>query len=107
MCDEQEQMLRNQIAELEKKLLHSQACQLHTLHFASYALDKAGTDRFMGSGIILQMHGYNGKELFAPVCIKDGLSEDTIKALQADLARSYRTLTEFKPRGATDESQDK
>lgn len=38
-----------------------------------------------------------GRELFKPVAIRDGLSDETIKALIADMVRSYELATMYKP----------
>jgi len=90
------------IADLQQQLIAARAQQTHNYHFASYALDKMTTKRFMGSGLIITIKALNGEELIKPVCIKDGLSDATIAALQADLARSYALAVAFKPRGADD-----
>ena len=88
------------IAELENKLRSAEAYQVHKLHFASYALDKLGTDLMYGSGVIINITSLSGKPIVDPTVISDGLSPETIAALQADMRRSFEKLTEFKPKGA-------
>lgn len=87
------------IAELERKLFVAQASQVYRHHFASKALDKLNTDKFMGSGLIVTVTYTSGEQAFEPVMIKNGLSKETIAALKADLARSFNYATEMKPDG--------
>ena len=69
-----------------------------TYHFASTQLPKAG-DALMGSGALLTLHALGGRELMCPVVVRDGLSAETIAALQRDIARSYEIAVMFKPKG--------
>jgi hypothetical protein len=57
------------IAELERQLHEAKAAQVHNYHFASKGLDKLGTDRLMGSGVILSMTVLGGRTTFDPVLI--------------------------------------
>lgn len=88
------------IEELENKLRSAEAYQVHKLHFASYALDKVSTDRMGGSGVIISITYLSGKPIVDPTMISDGLSPETIAALQADMRRSFGERTELKPKGA-------
>lgn len=88
------------IEELENKLRSAEAYQVHKLHFASYALDKVSTDRMGGSGVIISITSLGGKPIVDPTVISDGLSPETIAALQADMRRSFEERTELKPKGA-------
>ena len=93
--------LQNQrIEELENKLRSAEAYQVHKLHFASYALDKISTDKMCGSGVIISITSLGGKPIVDPTVISDGLSPETIAALQADMRRSFENRTELKPKGA-------
>lgn len=74
--------LRRKITELESQLAH-------VYFFADVGLDKAGQKHFMASGIVMTLTGLGGREIIPPVCIKDGLSQETIDAIRADLRRSY------------------
>ena len=87
------------IAELERKLKEALAGQAHVYHFASSALDKASTDHLAASGVIITLTVLGGREIFAPVMIRGGLSKETIEALKADFVRSYEDAIEFKPKG--------
>ena len=92
------QTKKQRITQLEKQLEQAHAQQAHSYHFASQTIDKASTDRLMASGVILKLEFIGGKEVFSPVCIKDGLSPETIAAIKADLVRSYELATAFKPK---------
>lgn len=84
-------------AQLQRKVLELEAQLIHVYHFAANSLDRVGTDRLLGSGVILQLSLIGGDEPVAPVMIRNGLSQETITALKADLARSYEDATVFKP----------
>lgn len=87
------------IAELERKLKESLASQIHTYYFACDELDKFSTDKMMGSGVVLELSSLGGDLTVSPVVIVNGLSDETISALKADLVRSYNSKIEFKPKG--------
>ena len=87
------------IAKLTRERDEALAGQVHTYHFASYALNKLSTDHLTASGLVLSITVLGGREPFAPVLIRDGLSKETIAALKADLARSYNAAIAFKPDG--------
>ena len=86
-------------ADLQRKIAELTAQLASTYHFASAELHKAG-DSLMGSGALLTLHALGGRQLICPVVIRDGLSADTIAALQRDIARSYEGAVMFKPKGA-------
>lgn len=83
--------------ELERKIRELEAQLVHRCHFASRTIDKAGTKSLTGSGVILSLVTLGGREIIEPVCIRDGLSDETIAALKADFSRSYEIATMFKP----------
>lgn len=85
------------IAELERKLQEALAGQAHRYKFAQEGLKKAGEKHLAGSGIVLTMTVLGGRELFEPVVIRDGLTEATIEALNAEMVRSYELATLYKP----------
>lgn len=84
-------------ADLQRENMELRAQLAHVYHFAGTEIHKAG-DRLMGSGVLLQLHALGGRELINPVVIRDGLSTDTIAALQRDFARSYEGAIVFKPK---------
>lgn len=83
-------------AQLERKIFELKAQLASTYHFANQTIDKANIDRMTGSNVILQLTELGGKNIILPVAIRDGLSSDTIKAIKADLKRSYDLATLFK-----------
>ena len=82
--------------QLERKLMEAKACQAHTYHFVNGSIEKASTKHMMASGVVLTLTALGGKELTIPVLIHDGLSDETITAIKADLKRSYDTATRIK-----------
>lgn len=80
--------LERQVRELEAQLAS-------TYYFASRRLPEAA--ELHGSGVVVQMHAIGGREVLPPVCIRDGLSPETVAALLADLRRSYDAATRLKP----------
>lgn len=86
-------------ADLQREVMELKAQLAAMYHFASAELHKAGKG-LMGSGALLRLHALGGRELIVPVVIRDGLSDETIAALQRDIARSYASAVELKPKGA-------
>lgn len=87
-------------ADLQRENTELRAQLAFVYHAASASLPKASTDHLMASGALLQLHALGGRELIPAVLIRDGLSADTIDALQRDLARSFTLATIQKPKGA-------
>lgn len=87
------------IAELERQLKETKAALVHNHHFVSMELHKFSTTRCSGSGVVLELSILGGKRAIEPILIRDGLSPETIEALQADLRRSYLRTTELRPKG--------
>jgi hypothetical protein len=86
------------IAELERKLKEALAGQAHVYQFAEQGLARASTDHLVGSGIVITATVLGGRELFAPVLIRDGFSPELIAALKADFKRSYDLAVMYKPK---------
>jgi len=87
------------IADLQRKLRDSEAHQVHRYHFASKEVEIFSMDNFMGNSVIIEITGpgRNKQLSMGPVAIRNGLSPETIKAIKADLNRSFDYATEFKP----------
>jgi hypothetical protein len=85
------------IAKQQRQILDLEAQLAHAYHFAASSIDKASTKYMMASGVLLQLTANGGRELICPVMIKDGLSDETIAAIKADLKRSYELAVMFKP----------
>jgi hypothetical protein len=95
--------LEAEVASLKAQLKmvgeHNQykASLIHTYHFAGSELLKCNQQKFMGSGVIIEMRSLSGKSLMMPVMIKDGLSNNTINSLLDDMQRSFESAIEFQP----------
>lgn len=85
-------------AELARKVKELEAQLAFTYHNASLTISKAG-DSHMASGVLVQLHSLGGKEITPPFVVRDGLSQETINALHADIVRSWEIATMFKPKG--------
>lgn len=83
--------------DLERKIRELEAQLVHRYAFGAQTIDRASILKLMGSGVILTLTAIGGKEIIEPVCIKDGLSDETINALKADFLRSYDLAVMFKP----------
>ena len=105
MFDDNEQIaeLEKEVAELKLKLDligkvdQYKASLIHTYHFAGNELLKCGNDRYMASGLIVEIKNLSGKAVVMPFMVKDGLSNETINALLDDMQRSFNSSVEFKP----------
>lgn len=86
-----------QIKDLERKLLETQAQLAHVYHFAGQYLVEADRHRTLGSGILVRLNYLGGKQVCNPFVLKDGFSPETIAALLAELKYSYDKTIEFKP----------
>lgn len=85
------------LAEARREIKELKSQMIHTYHFASLDLSKANMDAMLGSGVILELTALGGKKLIDPVMIKNGLSKETILAIQRDLRRSFEYSIEFQP----------
>lgn len=83
--------------ELKQEIKELKAQLARTYHFVSTSLSKTGTDKMMGSGVMLELTALGGRQLIIPVMIRDGLSKETIDAIQKDIIRSYKLTVELKP----------
>lgn len=100
MKGDKSKALRAEIATLERKLFEARAQYAATLGAAFDALPKAASD-YHASGVILELTAIGGKVIMPPVMIRDGLSLAAVKALQADIARSFELATLVNPAMAT------
>ena len=83
--------------DLERKIKELESQLVHRYSFGAQTIDRASMLKLMGSGVILTLTAIGGKEIIEPICIKDGLSDETITALKADFLRSYNLAVMFKP----------
>lgn len=85
-------------AELQRKIAELEAQMAHRQRAALRELPKTSTERGMGSALILRINWLGGRSPCEPFAIRDGLSEETISALQADIRRSME-LSGYKEEG--------
>ncbi len=83
--------------ELARKAKELEAQLAFSYHAASTTLHKARD--LMASGVMVELTALGCRQLIVPVVIRDGLSQDTIEALQRDIARSFGIATAQKPKG--------
>lgn len=89
--------MQNKISGLENKLFASEASQLHNLHFASTDIQRTHNSKMQGSGVILSIKALNGADIVRPTMIANGLSQETILAIKADLQKAYEYTIALKP----------
>lgn len=90
--------VKKTVKDFKREIVELRAQLAHAYHFASIGIDKAGTRNMMASGVLVHLTALGGREIIDPVVIKDGLSDDTIKAIKADMVRSYEIAVAFKPK---------
>lgn len=85
-------MLMTKIKETKKQLkqkiitLQSQMPSAYTAAIRN--IEAADGNFYMGSGVILTLTDFSGKEIVSPVCITDGLYPKTIEALKGEFLNS-------------------
>lgn len=82
--------LRRRISDLEAQVA-SRAAWAHD------EIEGAG-EALMASAAILEIRALGGRQIVAPVAIRDGLSREAIAALKADLRRSFGLATLKQPK---------
>ncbi len=87
-----------QIKTLERKLLETEAQLLSTKIAALQNIKKVGTDHLMASAAVITITALGGRLTIGPFSITDGLSPDTIAAIEADLHRSIDYSTSWIPK---------
>lgn len=86
--------MANEIKETKKQLkqriitLQSQIPSAYTAAIRN--VENCGTSNYTGSGVILKLTDFNGKELVSPVCITDGLSNEAIDILTREFEISLQ-----------------
>lgn len=95
MKKDKKESLLNEIADLNRKLFEAKAQYASAAGAAFDNLPKAAD--YHASGVIIQITAIGGKEVIAPVMIRDGLSQGAIKALQDDICRSFELATLVNP----------
>jgi hypothetical protein len=78
---------------LETKLRSAQAQHPSVYRDAIHRLHKAGKDAFLGSGVIIHVTRLDGTNVVDPFCIIDGLSEEGIQALIAEVRKTFEFVS--------------
>lgn len=87
------------VKQLKQKIIELEAQLAFRIPAAMEALEKASERHMMASACILRITALGGREIVEPVAIRDGLSQESIIALQNDLKRSWVITTIRKPKG--------
>jgi len=91
--DEREMI--EEIKALRAEVRMFKAQDVMSIYSAIRDVKKLTQDRYMASGVIVQITNLTGKELVEPVLIQDGLSDDTIAALTDDLNRTMKIRLDY------------
>lgn len=76
-------------AKLARDLAQYRAFDILTLAHAHKAVSGLSSKKYMASGLILQITDLSGNVVLGPVAISNGLSPETIAAIQADIAATH------------------
>jgi len=76
-------------AKMTNELRNMKAQDIGTLSAAHEAVSRADKKRFMASGVIVTLTNLSGVTIAEPFTVADGLSDETIRALQADIRATY------------------
>lgn len=88
--------LGKEIIRLERLLFEARASYASTIGKAFDDITKA-SEKYSGSGVILEITSIGGTPVIPAVMIKDGLSKETVKQIQEDLKRSFELSTLVNP----------
>lgn len=97
MKSEKRQKLELKLAESKRRIYELEAQLAKRLGGAFDVLHNAGIEQNMGSGVILSITGIGGKSIVPPVMIRDGISKQSVTALQDDICRSFEIATMVSP----------
>lgn len=87
--------LEQELSDANRRVMELKAQLASTLGAAFDAMPRAGD--YHGSAVLLTLTALGGRELVAPVAIRDGLSPATVAAIQDDLRRSFELATMVNP----------
>lgn len=93
----EEQELQEENAKLSREVRELKAQLASTSHFAQQSLKYMTRDRMKGGSVIVDITTLGGRFSTGPFQLKDGLSEELMKALNAQLVETYEEATTFKP----------
>lgn len=104
MTDKAKKPAKKTKQQLARELKEAHAARASNYHFADATLDRA-INR-MASGVILELTALGGAEIIPPIMIPNGLSESTVAAIRADIARAWNYATELTPAKALAATKD-
>lgn len=87
--DDQIKTLKYEIAELKAQSARLQAFDILRLRLAMDKIPGAGMSTKMASGVLIDIRDLNNQSITGQFGITDGLSPDTLKAITADLERTF------------------
>ena len=89
-------MKKSTISEVNNKLRILEASQLFRICAAVRNIEKCNTNVYMGSAITMTIRNLRDDKnvVVEEVAINDGLSTETIQAIQRDLRRSYALIVD-------------
>jgi hypothetical protein len=90
---------RETLADLRQMVSDLEAQIASRCSFACGEVERAGGN-LAASAAILEIRALGGRVIVNPVAIRDGLSPETIAAIQNDLRRSYALATISQPKEA-------
>jgi hypothetical protein len=93
--------LSARIAELEQKLFECAAQLPHKHYYVSDALEKYV--ELEGSGVIVTFQQLGTELKIDPILIRNGLSRETVRALQKDIRASWEDSVVFEPKVIKDD----
>jgi hypothetical protein len=94
-------LLEKQIEELKRKLVEAKAQSISNAHFVVPQLKKFGRNSMIGSCVIVQIKSLGGSIDTKPFSISDGLSQETLAALEKDIRRNFNHQLAYGPDGFT------
>ena len=89
-------MKKSTISEVKNKLRILEASQLFRICDAVRNIEKCNTNAYMGSAVTMTIRNLRDDKnvVIEEVVINDGLSAETIQAIQRDLRRSYALIVD-------------
>lgn len=83
------EIMKAQIAELQRKLWLQQAQDIAAYTNAQHELHTIAKRDFNASGVIIQIQAMTGGLLLSPILISDGLGGSTLEQLSRDIHASH------------------
>lgn len=85
-------------AQLKQKIEELKASSPMSYYLANNDMTDALEYRNIGSGILVTLQYPGGKHVVAPFMVVDGFMQQTVDSLRREILKSYRKITELKPK---------